>query len=180
MKEGCPRILEYASLSDHTQFCEFNPNKLITCPYGCNVLIEKTKIVEHKCYSNFEIFIKMLLFIMIIWVLWTPMCYLLSHDIFCKLKLMANWTIAHLKGLDYYYLMKFICGLFERIFSVIRPFISTIFNFFLYVSQFTILAIVSLILFSLSFMISAFFLVVIVGLSFCFVLAICAYVVLKF
>ena len=54
-------MVEYGSLSEHVKFCEYNPNRLVQCPYGCSVLVETKKIGEHKCYSNFEKFIKILL-----------------------------------------------------------------------------------------------------------------------
>ena len=61
INEGCLSVVEYGSLSEHVKFCEYNPNRLVQCPYGCSVLVETKKIGEHKCYSNFEKFIKILL-----------------------------------------------------------------------------------------------------------------------
>ena len=142
------------------------------CPYGCNVLIEKMKVKEHKCYSNFETFIKILLFLMILWVLWTPISYILSQDNLFKLKVFINWTIVNIKALDYY-LAKLVSAILE---SLLNPLISTFFSSL----QYLILAFFSFILFSLSFIISALFLFVIAVLTCCFIIAIFVYVLLKF
>ncbi len=115
---------------------------------------------------------KILLFLMVIWVLWTPISYLCSQDNLYKLKIVINWTISYIKILDFY-LSKLVSTILQTLFS---PLISTILSAF----QYLILAVISFILFSVSSIVSALFLLTIFVLTCCFVLAIFIYILLKF
>jgi hypothetical protein len=47
---GCQKSIKWESLQKHKKECDFNPTTTITCPHGCELMMQISKL---KVISNF-------------------------------------------------------------------------------------------------------------------------------
>ena len=51
---GCTKVLKLDVLDFHVKTCEYQPEKIVTCPFGCELVLERNKLAVSLVSSVYK------------------------------------------------------------------------------------------------------------------------------